>query len=150
MTTAPLKACPAVAVRLYRDDHLSGHAIAIKLNVNRNAVYKWLRIYHVPIRPEAGGGSRRQPAEHMGRIIEYVTRRTGIKRADIMSSSRVPAHVAARHLAMWIAARRFGYSTPAIGLAINRDHSSVVYGIAKVERAGGDPVSEKIREDLNV
>lgn len=53
----------------------------------------------------------------------------------IYSSDRSKHVVAARHVAMWLL-RDAGMSLPAIGATLGRDHTSVLYGVRRVERDG--------------
>ena len=52
----------------------------------------------------------------------------------IYARRREPQYVFARQLAFFIA-RRAGYSLPQIGSHYQRDHTTVLYGIRKVEQA---------------
>jgi chromosomal replication initiation ATPase DnaA len=62
-------------------------------------------------------------------IADLVSEETGIRLAEIYGHSRVPKVVMARQLVMYICYERHGLSYPAIGHALNRDHSTVLHGV---------------------
>lgn len=63
-------------------------------------------------------------------IIVSVSQKTGVPVAAILSKSRIPEVVRARHSAMF-EARRLGNSTPKIGQIFHRHHSSVGHAVKK-------------------
>lgn len=68
-----------------------------------------------------------------GVIIPAVAAAAGITSREILSERRERRAVQARHAAMWLAREMSGYSYPAIGRAFRRDHTSVLYGVARTE-----------------
>lgn len=80
--------------------------------------------------------------EKANRVDEAVERCVDIAAAwgdvpteAIYSTDRSKHVVAARHVAMWLL-RDAGMSLPAIGATLGRDHTSVLYGVRRVERDG--------------
>lgn len=69
----------------------------------------------------------------LGQIIAAVEAATGVSRVQMLSERRLPAFVEARWTVYWLAARMTLLSMPAIGQAMNRNHSSIAYGIAAVD-----------------
>lgn len=66
-------------------------------------------------------------------LTELVSEVTGVAVADIRSESRLLSISRARHLAMW-AAYAYPHRGPAaIGRIVDKDHSSVLYAVAKIE-----------------
>lgn len=62
------------------------------------------------------------------RVLAYVQRRTGVDSGEILGRSRLRDHVRARWRVMRIL-RRMHYSLPQIGMAMNRDHTTVLYAL---------------------
>lgn len=58
----------------------------------------------------------------------------GIRVEDLLSERRHPSYVRARHIAMYAARLMTPKSLPAIGLCFDRDHTTVMYGIKKIDR----------------
>lgn len=74
--------------------------------------------------------------ESIAEIVARVAAEAGVSSSAIFSQSRLRAHVRARHAAMYLAYRETGKSLPKIGLAFgNRDHTTVLHAIRKVEAA---------------
>lgn len=66
-------------------------------------------------------------------IIEEVAISHGFSWNDVLSARRTNKLARVRHEAFWRARNETTHSLPAIGRAFNRDHTSVMYGIAKHE-----------------
>lgn len=75
---------------------------------------------------------------HLITIVEAVADECRVTPEVLISPSRAPMLVAARHRAMKIA-RDAGYSLPQIGRALNRDHTTVLYGLRKTQRQDREP-----------
>lgn len=67
-------------------------------------------------------------------IIEVVAAEHFITAERIKGKRRLPRIVEARHAAMYLLRHQLGMSFPEIGRHMNRDHSSVVYAVHKLER----------------
>lgn len=79
-------------------------------------------------------------------IVECVSEVTGVPVADILSDRRAEELIRARHVAMWLARNRTGYSLPRIGRAIGgRDHTTVLNAVARVDQALADPGDRQTR-----
>lgn len=66
--------------------------------------------------------------------IEQIAEEHGVPVADIMARTRMSQNTArARHEAMAMLRRDFGDSTTQIGRLFNRDHTTVIYALRKVE-----------------
>jgi chromosomal replication initiation ATPase DnaA len=69
-------------------------------------------------------------------IVRQVAKLTGIPQEDILSPKRDRATARARQMVMW-KARQEGHSFPAIGKALQRDHTSVLHGVRAINRRLG-------------
>jgi chromosomal replication initiator protein len=67
-------------------------------------------------------------------IREAVSRRLDIDPAQLAGASRTPAAVRARHIAIYLCRELTSLSLPRIGAAFERDHSTVLHAIRKLER----------------
>ena len=65
--------------------------------------------------------------------VQEVAAELGTTPEALWEHTRTPAMVRARVLAMWLLRHRHGFSYPAIGRALRRDHSSAIHGVAKVD-----------------
>lgn len=72
-------------------------------------------------------------AAKMRDIIAQVSRATGVSADAILGDSRVANIAAARQMVMSIAQRQ-GMSTTRIGKLLQRDHTTVMHGIAAHEK----------------
>ena len=80
------------------------------------------------------------PFGTLARVLDLVSDEFGVPREALARENRARELSHPRQVAMLIAARHRGYSTPRIGRALRRDHSTVVYGIRAAEaRAAQDP-----------
>lgn len=67
-------------------------------------------------------------------IMAEVCAKHRIRPAELLSPRRNKAFVLARHEAMYLAHRVCGYSFPQIGIAMNRDHSTVIHAVRAHEK----------------
>ncbi len=68
------------------------------------------------------------------RAMQMVFKATDCSIVDMLSPLRNPRYAKPRHLAMWLT-RHSGQCTYAqIGMAFNRDHTTVINGVQNVER----------------
>lgn len=74
----------------------------------------------------------------INRIVLQVSKATGVKPNEIMGQSRTRHVVRARFAAMVITRDYLGLSYPAIGRAFNRDHTSVINAMRKVDALVAD------------
>lgn len=75
----------------------------------------------------------RAPLRHKTRMALEVSYATGVSLDQMRQPTRGNKHIVqARWAAMW-AMRQAGYSYPAIGAFFNRDHTSVIHAIQKME-----------------
>lgn len=65
-------------------------------------------------------------------ILRGVALETGFTVSELQSDDRTPALCKARFRAYW-RLRKAGRSTTDVGLALNRDHTTVIYGLRKFE-----------------
>lgn len=61
------------------------------------------------------------------KLLAQTEIRTGVGRKDILGCSKLKNIVAARKM-LWVALRMAGFSTPAIGNRVGREHSTVARG----------------------
>lgn len=73
-------------------------------------------------------------------VIAAVAKRAGLTSIDIRSERRTPPVARARHQAMWLARRLTMRSLPAIGRSLARDHTSVIYGLRRIDAQRVDDV----------
>lgn len=66
-------------------------------------------------------------------LLTRIGARLGVPLSDVMGRSQEPRIANARHVGYW-ALRLRGYSYPTIGRLMERDHSTVMAGLAKVMR----------------
>lgn len=66
-------------------------------------------------------------------IVAHVAAHYGIKAADILGERRSKRISEARHVTSWLL-RESGRTYPEIGRALNRDHTSAMYGVKRIER----------------
>lgn len=80
------------------------------------------------------------------KIISATTEVTGVTRIQIMSTRREREYVIARWMAMYVARETTTMSFPQIGRAMNRDHTSVIYGIKNISKR--NVLNTKINRDI--
>lgn len=73
------------------------------------------------------------PHEMVRNIVCRVAREAGVTPDDIYGDSR-KAHIArARAAAMHLSRKRLGYSYPKLGKIFNRDHTTIIHAINRVQ-----------------
>lgn len=72
--------------------------------------------------------------------LSAVEREFGVPRIDLLSHRRLIDHARPRQIVMWLARRVTSHSLPQIGRAMDRDHTTIMHGIQRVEelRRGSD------------
>lgn len=76
-----------------------------------------------------------EPIVFIKDIIRVVCREIGVSRAEMLADRRQKSIVNARHIVFWLAKTLTARSLPEIGrLAGNRDHTTVLHGIRRIER----------------
>ena len=70
--------------------------------------------------------------QKLTRAVVLVAAASGVSVADIKGASRTPIVCRARWATMHLMRAR-GLSTPQIGRALNRDHTTVLYGLDRVK-----------------
>jgi hypothetical protein len=70
-------------------------------------------------------------------IIELVSNHTGISTEQIKATGRAYSVVPARQIYCLIAKAYTGYSVKTIGQFINRDHTSILYSLQKIQDLAG-------------
>ncbi|MBO1022588.1 hypothetical protein IPV08_21735 [Methylobacterium sp. SD274] len=74
-----------------------------------------------------------EPGDHNLRsLVRVVSAVTKIDATDLLVEGRAPERVKARQIIMFLARVVMGRSLPQIGATLNRDHTSVIYGVRKV------------------
>lgn len=72
-------------------------------------------------------------------VLDIVTRVTGVSSQELIGPRRQRPASEARHLAFWLLVKvRPDLSLPAIGRAMKRDHTSIMYGRDRVEENQAD------------
>jgi len=82
-----------------------------------------------------------------GTIVTHVARRTEVDVDKLLGVLRYADICRARHMAMWIIRRNTSLSLPQIGAIFNRDHTSVIHALRKVESAPKLLLASKVVED---
>lgn len=78
--------------------------------------------------------------EAVMRIATIVAQSSGVSGAELLGTSRARRVSEPRQEVMWLARQITDHSLPAIGRALHRDHTSILHGIAVVDRkAAADP-----------
>jgi chromosomal replication initiation ATPase DnaA len=72
--------------------------------------------------------------EPLKSLVARVAQRTGVTSAEIMSHDQRSRVATARHIVAWILYDR-GYKYEHIGDMLHRDHSAVIYGVKKINKA---------------
>lgn len=81
-------------------------------------------------------------------VLRATARVFGVSTAEMISERRSRGIIIPRHVAMWVAYKRTGQSTPAIGRVMRRDHSTVIFGIAANEKRMAKNAELRRRVDL--
>jgi chromosomal replication initiator protein len=93
----------------------------------------------VPLDLPPGGG--------FGRVLRAVAAEFGCTLEDLLGEGR-PAEIAlARHAAMALGRRVLGYSLPKLGRLLRRDHTTVLYGIRRIDALSADDPGFAARMD---
>ncbi|MBB4200610.1 hypothetical protein GGD83_004439 [Rhodoblastus sphagnicola] len=71
--------------------------------------------------------------EKSGPILKLVSERTGVSIKEILGDEKPAAIAAARQEAMWAVKKITNWSLPRIGRRFNRDHTTVLHAIRRVE-----------------
>ena len=74
-------------------------------------------------------------AQHVRPSIAFAAQAWGVPVDSITSHGRSQSVADARALAMWMVRRAFGYSYPELGRIFERDHTTCIVAVRKVERA---------------
>lgn len=75
-------------------------------------------------------------------IIKSVSEQTGVSVGAIKGRSKVRAVARARQLVMYRAHRQHGFSLNQVGRVLDRDHSSVLCGVRRIEKL----MAERLRQ----
>lgn len=73
-----------------------------------------------------------QPESYAAKIIDSVCQVCNITKEDLRSHKGARRFTDPRHLVCWFLKKRLTLSLKSIGGKINKDHSTVIYGIRKV------------------
>ena len=60
-------------------------------------------------------------------------REIGISKSEITTQHRAKRITLTRHVTYWIGVRRFYRSYPAIGKMLDRDHTSIIHGVRRID-----------------
>lgn len=71
-------------------------------------------------------------------IVSKICTHFGIAEAEVLGDGRTKTVVHIRHLAMYFVRRECALSLVEIGRMFNKDHSSVVHGVRRIEREAGE------------
>ena len=91
----------------------------------------------------------KKKAVTMSKIAESVANFYGISMEDLVKQSRRKEFVKPRQTAMYIARKELGNSFPSIGEFFGgRDHTTVMHGVEKLEKAVAD--NDGIKQELEL
>jgi hypothetical protein len=91
-------------------------------------------------------GLERRTRRAIAAVVAIVGIEAGVPAERIMSRERDEGLAVLRQLAMWVAYRWLEVSTPSIGKAMGRHHSTVLYGMAEIqERMDGEGTATELR-----
>lgn len=79
-------------------------------------------------------------------IVQTVSAVTGVPPLAMYSHRRPPKFCYARMLVYYLSVNRFYLSTPFVGKCMDRDHTTILYGVKKIEEA----TSPDILRDLEI
>lgn len=82
----------------------------------------------------------------INRVVLQVSKATGVRPDQIMGRARTKHVVRARFAAMAIARDYLGLSYPAIGRAFDRDHTSIINAMRKVDATATDADFDDMEE----
>ncbi|MCR9122977.1 MAG: hypothetical protein NXH91_11970 [Phyllobacteriaceae bacterium] len=82
-------------------------------------------------------------------VILIVAKAFGVTYGGIIADSRNTHETMARHVAMYVARKALGISLPDLGREMNRDHTTVLSGVRKIEGLReADPQLKALTESL--
>lgn len=84
------------------------------------------------------------PKDSVELTIAAASQRFGVTAAEVLGLGKRQELIDARHVAAY-AARLYGMTSVAIGKAMNRDHTTILYGCARV---GESPRLRRIAQDI--
>ena len=73
------------------------------------------------------------PSSPINDVIKAVCDESGVTRNELLGPSRMATFVLARHVAMWLCSVKGISSLSEIGRVFNRDHTSVLHGVRRVD-----------------
>jgi chromosomal replication initiator protein len=81
-------------------------------------------------------------------ILEETARYYGLTVHDLVSKSRSRPLTSARHVAMYLVRETTGMSLPKLGELFDRDHTTVMHGISKIDRnmRNREPVYRQVQD----
>ncbi|MEO1330829.1 MAG: helix-turn-helix domain-containing protein [Pseudomonadota bacterium] len=80
--------------------------------------------------------------------MSIVTSKLKISEKEVFSRIKLQKVVRGRHLIWWILHRRFGWSLGRIGLAADRDHTSILHGVRAIDHFAERPGAADWLADL--
>lgn len=76
--------------------------------------------------------------ERFHAILDTVASDFGVTTQELLGEGKAANLAVPRHIAMALARRMLGYSLPRIGRLLNRDHTTVLYGIRRITALAED------------
>lgn len=137
----------ALVVALFNGG-MSPPDIADKMKLRRCTINAYLReakrdgaliVVPPPVQPVTTATIKRAVAEVTGHTVEQLN-----------GLGRKPKLAQARQIAFWLAVRDLGMSTVATGNRFNRDHTTVLHGIARIDGTQNEPDVAAIIEAARV
>ena len=86
--------------------------------------------------------------EQRNRLLELVSRLTGVPVDDIMGRCRRQDIADARKLVMWTLAVMCGYTRHNVGILMERSHPAVTYAVRWVNDGYGGKDVERLRQEI--
>ncbi len=144
----PVSVPVVVSSAVERRDNLSGidrriHLMRISLRAIRGDLEKLAEEHGCVVEMEEDRPLR-LPSSF---IIRATAERYGLTINDIRAKHRNGQSTRARHVAMFLLSKMTDMKLETIGRCVNRDHTTVLYGLAKIKKAMGR--DETLRNDVS-
>ena len=91
-----------------------------------------------PVIPILRSYRRKRPQNHVAMleiadIQQFVARQLAVSLNDLLSHRRSGSLSMKRHIAMWLAYKRSGAGTTTVGRAFNRDHTTILHAVSRID-----------------
>lgn len=132
-------------VALFLADQVASNVRELEGALTRLGAHASLHRYEITVEAARDVLASLRPTRHSSRvtfdgIVAVVCERFGLRPSDLASRRRSRHIVLPRHVAMYLCRRLLNASFPHLGELFQRDHSTVIHGVASIEqRVKRDP-----------